>query len=449
MSAFLDKVDRFFGITEKGSSWSAELRGGLITFLAMAYILAVNPSILSPAAVGYSMDSLFTATALAAAIACIIMAISAKLPIALAPGMGINAFVSYTVCIMMGFTYPQALLAVLISGVLFFIVSVAGVREKITNCIPKTLKLSITAGIGFFIAVVGLFNAGIIVHATGSALQFGDLADPMVLLSLFCLFSTLLMFVKGWWGATIVGMILTAILGLITGLVELPAELVSHPDFTLFGAVFTDFEMFDTTLIFSFIVAIISLLVVDVFDSVGTYTGLGEKLQGMGLNEDVSNNKMAYIVDSGATVLGAAFGTSTTTAYIESGTGIVSGAKTGLSTLLIGLLFVVALFFSPVFTGIFGGYCTVGALVLVGVLMMMHVKDIEWNDNLNAVVAFLTIFIMGLSGSITNGIAAGIIGYVLGSLVLRKMENLNLFIYILFAIFVLYFVIVYGVIPNI
>ena len=154
MSAFLDKVDRFFGITEKGSSWSAELRGGLITFLAMAYILAVNPSILSPAAVGYSMDSLFTATALAAAIACIIMAISAKLPIALAPGMGINAFVSYTVCIMMGFTYPQALLAVLISGVLFFIVSVAGVREKITNCIPKTLKLSITAGIGFFIACI-------------------------------------------------------------------------------------------------------------------------------------------------------------------------------------------------------------------------------------------------------------------------------------------------------
>lgn len=445
MSA-LDGIDRFFGITEKGSSLASELRGGLITFLAMAYILVVNPQILG--AVEFNTEALFTATALAAGIACIIMAISAKLPIALAPGMGINAFVAYTVCITMGFTYPQALMAVLISGVFFLIVSVLGVREKITNCIPKTLKLSITAGIGFFIAVVGLFNAGIIVHGNGSALAFGDLADPMVLLSLFCLFATLLMFIKGWWGATIVAMVLTAIIALVTGLIELPAELMSHPDFSLVGAVFTEFTMFDSTLVFSFIIAVISLLVVDVFDSVGTYTGLGEKLQGMGVNEDVSNNKAAYIVDSVASVAGAVLGTSTTTAYIESGAGIVSGAKTGLSTLLVGLLFIVALFFTPIFTGIFGSYCTVGALVLVGVLMMMHVKDVEWGDGLNAVVAFLTIFIMGLSGSITNGIAAGIIFYVLGSLVLKKMENLNVFLYVLFVIFVLYFVITYGVVPN-
>ena len=272
MSDLLENIDKFFRISERGSTIQNELRGGLITFLAMAYILIVNPNILSDAAFGYSWNALFTATALAAIIASILMGIYSRFPVAVAPGMGVNPFLSYTICLSMGFSFPQGLMVVFISGIVFLILTVTGLREKILDSIPQSMKYAISAGIGFFIAVVGLFNGGIIVHGNGSALMLGPIYDPGVLLSLFCLIITLVLWYKKWWGAVIVGMVLTWIVGLIMGAMDVTSvlvesgiylipqwtsEVMSSPDFSLFFALFTDFEMFESTMFVSFIAAIL------------------------------------------------------------------------------------------------------------------------------------------------------------------------------------------------
>ena len=231
MSDLLENIDKFFRISERGSTIQNELRGGLITFLAMAYILIVNPNILSDAAFGYSWNALFTATALAAIIASILMGIYSRFPVAVAPGMGVNAFLSYTICLSMGFSFPQGLMVVFISGLVFLILTVTGLREKILDSIPQSMKYAISAGIGFFIAVVGLFNGGIIVHGNGSALMLGPIYDPGVLLSLFCLIITLVLWYKKWWGAVIVGMILTWIVGLIMGAMDVTSVLVESGNY--------------------------------------------------------------------------------------------------------------------------------------------------------------------------------------------------------------------------
>lgn len=460
MSSVADSLDKFFRISERGSTVGREIKGGVITFLAMSYILVVNPYILSnvPTAAAYGFDALFTSTALAAIISCILMGIYARFPVALAPGMGVNTFLAFTICIGMGFTYSQGLMVVLLSGVGFFLISITGWRTKILNSIPISMKHAITAGIGFFIAVVGLFNAGIIVHGEGSALAIGHLGDPGVILSLICLFITLeLWYLKVWW-AVIAGMMITWVTGIIMGIAGVessyglipewnPDAFVSHPDFSLVFSMFTDFEMFDSTLIVAFLAAFASLMVVDLFDTTGTLIGVGEAAHLMDKDGNLIDGEKALTVDSVASMTGSIVGTSTTTSFIESTAGIDAGARTGLMPIVVGAMFIIALFLSGFFST-FTSACTVGALVMVGILMIKNVGLIEWDDPVNCGMAFMTIFMMGLSGSITVGIAAGTFVYVIGMVLTHRSSEISKVLWLLFAVFMSYLIINQFLIPN-
>ncbi len=460
MSSFYQKFDEFFRISARGSTLRTEIRGGIITFLAMVYILVVNPLLLngfhSEPITTYSLDQLFAATALSAIIACLLMGLYSRFPVALAPGMGVNIFLSETICYGMGFTFEQGLLVVLISGILFLVLTVTGFRMKILDSIPKSMKLAISAGIGFFIAMIGLYNSGIVQH--GSPLTLGPLNDPGVLLALFCLIVTAIMWFKRWWFAVIGGLMITWIAGIIIGEMGATSDLgllpawapdtfVKTPDFTLFGAVFTKFTMFDGTLWASFIAAIVSLFVVDLFDTAGTLIGVGSQAGLIDENGRIVDGEKALSADAVATVTGAICGTSTTTSFIESTTGIEVGARTGLMPVVVALLFAVALVFGGFF-GTFTSACTVGALVLVGIMMIKNVKDIEWTDPVTCVMAFMTIFMMGLTGSITDGIAFGVFSYVIGMTVTGKAKEVSYIIWILTAVFLIYFFITGIAIPN-
>ena len=437
-------LDRYFGITEKGSTLRTELKGGVIVFLAMLYILVSNPAILNPSGT-LNENALFTATALSAVLACIVTGFLARFPVAMAPGMGINAFVSYTVMGAMGFTYSQALMAVFISGLLFFIVSITGLRTRMLESIPASFRFSITAGIGLFIATVGLLDAEIIV--LGASPSFGNLGEPAVALGLFSIVITFILYFRKWWGAVIGGILITALLGIVLGAIELPTGITSTPDLSYVGAVFTEFQMFDSALIPSFLIAVFALFMVDMFDSAGTLLGIGERA-GM-IKEEGTFTKdagRALLVDSGGTMAGAVLGTSTVTSFIESQAGIEAGARTGLMPVVVGLLFLVALFFYPIFSVVTFS-CIVGALVFVGVCMISSVKDIDWTDPVLATSSFLVISIMTLSYSISNGIGFGAIAYVIGMLVTGRRAELNKGMIVIAGIFLLYFIAYYVVIP--
>ncbi len=454
---FMEFLDRFFHISERGSTLRTEIRGGIITFLAMAYILVVNPIILGGAAgIGYDTSQLFTATAIAAIIACLLMGLYSRFPVALAPGMGVNAFLSITICNEMGFTFEQGLMVVFASGTLFFILSVTGMRKRVLDDIPMSMKLAISAGIGFFIALVGLFNAGIITHGNGSALTLGKLGDPAVLLGITCLAITLVFFhMKKWYGV-LAGMMITWIIGLImsgsgveSSLIPEwePDNFVSTPDFGLFGAVFTNFEMFSNTLIMSFIAAVISLFVIDMFDTTGTLIAIGAEAGMLDEEGRLVDADKALTSDAIASMAGAVAGTSTTTSFIESTTGIGVGARTGLMPVVVAIMFAIALFFSGFFAT-FTSACTVGALVLVGIMMIKGVKDIEWKDPVICTMAFMTIFMMGLAGSITDGIAFGTFTYVGGMAATGRIKQVPAMLWVLDVVFLIYFFINYVVIEN-
>ena len=465
MSDLTTKIDDFFHITERGSDIKTEIKGGLITFLAMFYILAVNPSILSNATGSELFGQLVAATALAACVSSILMGIYAKFPVALAPGMGINAFIAFTIVLAMGFTYYQALLIVLISGIAFFALTVTGVRSKILVSIPMVMRLSITAGIGFFIVIVGLYNAGIITHGAGSALTLGALGSPGVLLSLLCIFITLILYYKGMWSAVLIGVIVTVIIGFIGGqlfgwdtTVEgtslIPGVgtaavtgIYSIPDFGLFGAMFSNMGSIEATLWPAFIISIASLLIVDMFDTTGTLLGIGQSAGIIDENGSIEGNEKALQVDAAATVFGAIAGTTTTTSFIESSAGISAGARTGLMAVVVGIMFLIAMFFTPVFS-VFTSACTVGALFLVGLMMVTALEDMDWKTPVNIATAFVTMFMMGLSGSITDGIALGCFTYIIGMVVTKKTSEVSKVVWILGIVFLAYFILTFTVIPN-
>lgn len=463
MTGFASKVDSFFHITERGSDFGTEIRGGIITFLAMFYILAVNPMILT-STTGIDFAQLAGATAIAACVSCLIMGLYAKFPVALAPGMGINAFIAYTIVQAMGFDYYQALLIVFITGVLFFILSVTGVRASILSGIPGIIRLSISAGIGFFIVTVGLYNAGIIVHGNGSALTLGQLGSPGVLLSLFCIIITLALWYKKRWEAVIAGLLITLAVGFVGGQVfgwDTTVEGTSLipgvgtaaitglgivPDFGLFGSMFTEFSMFDLKLLPAFVVSIAVLLVIDMFDTTGTLFAIGRTAGIMDPEGNIDGNEKALAVDATATVIGAVAGTTTTTSFIESGAGIAAGAKTGLMAVTVGVLFLVAMFFAPIFSVITAS-CTVGALVIVGFIMIQCIKDVDADDPICIATAFTTVFMMGLAGSITDGIAFGALVYLLGMYLTGRKDELSRPMIVLGIIFLTYLVITFSVIP--
>ncbi len=456
----MEKIKKFFRIEERGSSVRAELIGGLVTFLAMAYILAVNPAILGlfdlvgagalpPGVEPFPAGGVFVATAIAAGVATLIMGIYANYPIALAPGMGINAVVAYSLVAFGGYTWQEALAVVVISGVIFLIISFTPLRKWIINAVPTSLKKAIGAGIGFFIAFIGLKNAGIVVNDDATLVALGDLSDPSVLLALFGILLAFAFFVvkhKISKFALILSMLVTAVVGVVLGLfgvAGMPAFTSSgYTDLSSFGDTFFGFtEGFSTVFSHADLwFVLFTLLYLDIFDTAGTLIAVSEPAGLLNENGELENVDKAMMADAIGTTIGGMVGTSTVTSYIESSAGIESGAKTGLSSVVVGLLFLVSIVAFPVFSiFINSSALTSMALVLVGVLMFAQIKNIDWSDLPTLAASFVIIVMMMLSYSIGNGIAFGFVAYVLMMMVQKRFKEVSPVLYVLAAAFIVYF----------
>ena len=455
----MEWIKTYFKLEERGSSISTELIGGVTTFLAMAYILPVNSFMLSAA--GVPLGGVFFATAVAAAIATLVMGFFANLPIALAPGMGLNAFFTFTLVLFgYGLSWQAALSAVLVSGFLFFLISISGLRKTIINSIPQGLKFAVGAGIGFFIAFIGLKNAGIIVANPATLVALGNLGHPTVMLGIFGIILVFILYAMGNRFALITAIFVTAFVGLILGLigVDLMPAYANDGLFTLsalfdgagqtFGAAFTGFgELFANPQVFTII---FTLLFVDFFDTAGTLMAVGNQAGLINDKGEIIGSDKALIADSIGTMTGAIFGTSNVTSYIESSTGIEQGARTGLSSVVVAILFLLSLFIYPVLSIINGVYdpaldvffspVTAMALVLVGTLMVGQLKNIDWSDKAIVVPAFLTIIFMMLTYSIATGIAIGFIFYPVVKVAEGKWKEVNKVMYALGVIFLITFI---------
>lgn len=436
-------MEKYFKINEKGSSVKTEILAGITTFLAMAYILGVNPSVLSAA--GMSPTAVFTATAISAGVASIIMGLIANYPVSLAPGMGVNALFAYTVCGAMGYSWQAALAAVFISGVIFVIISVTGVRKAIINAIPVQMKFAIGAGIGFFIAFIGFKNAGIIVASDATFVSIGNLAEPTVLLALFGLLVTIALVVKKVPAGVFVGMIVTAVVGLILGafgIEGMPAvhQVVSfNLDFSAAGQFTTGFgKLFSHP--FQAIVILFSFLFVDFFDTAGTLISVGNSCGLVNEKGELENAERALLADAVGTVIGSCLGTSTVTSFVESTSGVGVGGRTGLTAVTTGILFLLATIFSPFILSIAKNAVTAPALIVVGIMMAQQLGNIHWDDIVIAAAAFTTVIMMVLMYSISDGIACGFIVYTIGMFASGRRKELNPIVYVLDLLFVIYFI---------
>ncbi|MBT2691257.1 NCS2 family permease [Bacillus sp. ISL-47] len=439
-------MKKYFQFEELGTNYRREFIGGLTTFLAMAYILVVNPITLSlmdipdlPEAMRMDYGAVFVATAVAAAIGSLLMGVIAKYPIALAPGMGLNAFFAYTVVLTMGIPWQHALGGVLISGVIFILLTLTGLREKIINSIPAELKYAVSAGIGLFITFVGAQSAGLIVNNDAVLVGLGDFTDGNVLLAIFGIAVTVVLMTKGINGGIFIGMVITTIVGMIAGLIDVPGKIVdSVPSVApTFGAAFEaygDPSFFST----SMLVVVLTFLFVDFFDTAGTLVGVANQA-GLMKDNKLPRAGKALFADSAATVVGAIFGTSTTTSFIESSSGVAAGARTGFASVVTAGLFLLSLFFFPLLEVITSAV-TAPALIIVGVLMVASLGNIDWNKFEVAVPAFLTIIVMPLSYSIATGIAVGFIFYPITMIVKGRTKEIHPVMYVLFVIFILYFI---------
>ncbi len=462
MNKIQEALNKYFKISERGSTISKELIGGLTIFLAMVYVLPVNADMLSQT--GMSFAAVFAATAIAAAIASLIMGLYANYPVGLASGMGVNAFFTYTVVFGLGFAWEEALAAVLISGVLFLIISITGLRKLVINAIPKNLKLAVGAGIGFFIAFIGLKNAGVITGSGATFVTLGNLAHPTVLLSLFGLllvFGLYALKKKVSRFTIIISIGITGLVGVLLGAI-FPSLAASMPviggtnlggigDIGLtFGKAFGALgSLLSNPLAYA---VIFTFLFVDFFDTAGTLVAVGHDAGLLNEDGELIDGDKALLADAAGTIVGAIVGTSTVTSYIESTTGIESGARTGLSATVVGLLFIVSLLFYPLFSfvgsievspGVFLSPVTAMALVFVGALMVSSLKDIDWKDNIAVASTFITIIMMILSYSIAEGIAFGFIFYAIMMAVTNRRKEVSPVMYVLAALFIINFVIKY------
>lgn len=462
----MEFIKSFFRIEERGSKISTELIGGLTTFLAMAYILPVNVMMLVDGGIGIptGMDpgGVFFATAVSAAVASIVMGLLANLPVALAPGMGLNAFFTFNL-VLFGpeeIKWQGALAAVLVSGALFFVISITGLRKAVINAIPKGLKLAVGAGIGFFITFIGLKNAGIVVANQATFVGLGDLTHPAVMLGIFGIVLVVILYSMKNKFALIISIAATAILGLLLG--AFGVDLMPAYDATgysmgemfdgvkvTFGALFTDGfkQLFSTPEAFAII---FTLLFVDFFDTAGTLMAVGNQAGLIDEEGEIIGSDKALLVDSIGTMTGAVLGTSNVTSYIESATGIEQGARTGLSSVTVGVLFLLAIFLYPLLSIINGVFdlntmtnyspVTAMALVMVGALMVKQLKDIDWTDLAIVIPAFFTIIFMIMSFSIATGIAVGFIFYPIVKIAQGKYKEVNVIMYVLSALFLLFFI---------
>ena len=428
-------MKKLFKLKEHGTTVQREILAGLTTFLTMAYILAVNPEMLGSIGNGMTRDAVFTATALAAAIATLVMAFAANLPIALAPGMGLNAFFTYTVVGGMGYPWQAALTAVFLEGLLFIVLSFFNVREAIVKAIPVNLKKAVSVGIGLFIALIGFANAGIVVNDTGTVIGLGNLGEGSALLALIGLLITIVLFANKVPGAILLGILITTIIGIPLKVTVIPQSFapVSLPAAPLLFR----FD-FSAVLSFKFFTVFFTFLFVDIFDTVGTLVGVATQGGLINKNGDIPRVKQALLADAVGTIAGAALGTSTVTSYVESTSGVAAGGRTGLTSLSAAVLFALALFLSPVFL-LIPGAATAPALIVVGFLMIQAVTGINFSDPSEGIPAFLAIVMMPFAYSIAEGIVYGVLAYVVLKALTGKIKDITVVAWILFGVFVLRF----------
>ncbi len=439
-------LDDFFKFKENGADYRTEIIAGITTFLAMAYILGVNPSMLAEG--GMPANAVFFSTAIASGLACIVMGLVAKFPVGLAPGMGLNALFTYTIILEMGNSWETALAAVFISSIIFFIITISGLREAILNLIPADLKIGIGAGIGFFLAFLGFKGAGIIVNDQSTYVTMGNLLAPSVILALIGILITLVFYIRKVPAAVFFGMIITAAIGIVfsflgfgTGnplMPSIPAQFISvNFDFSLFGGFLRGFAQLFSNIPNLFMM-VFSLLFVTFFDATGTLMSLGkqcgfidEKGQSMGIEK-------AFLSDAIGGIIGSVCGTSTVTAFVESATGVGMGAKTGLASVVTGILFLLSIFVAPLILALFTPSVTAAALVIVGFLMMAQLGSVDWANSVISASVFMTIIMMILSYSISIGIAWGFIAYFVGSLAEGKFKEMGWGMYALMIVFLVY-----------
>jgi len=432
-------MNRFFHLQENNTTASIEVRAGLTTFFAMAYIIFVNPVFLS--VTGMDSDGAMIATCLGAAIGSLLSAFLSNKPFAMASGMGMNAFFAYTLCLGYGYTWQQALALVFISGFLFFL-AVLIFRDRAALLLPSNLKHAITVGIGFLITLIGLIDGGLISVATGVP-ALADLHDPAVLTVLAGLILTMILTVMGIQGSLILGMIATLILSLSTGQTAVPGQVVMMP--TALSQVFLKLD-FGGLLrgegigaVISLIALLLTMTIVDMFDTIGYLVGTASRANLLDEKGNMSGMQRVMLADAGATVIGSLCGTSTVTVYAESTSGIVAGGRTGLTAVVTAACFLISMFFSPV-AGIMSATVTAPALIVVGMYLMMDIRKIQMNDLADALPALLTIITIPMTYSITAGIGIGFLSYVICAAVTKKKEELTPGVLVLALIFLMYFI---------
>ena len=431
-------MDKFFKLKENNTNVRTEVVAGITTFMTMAYILIVNPSILSAA--GMDQGAVFTATAVSAIIGTLIMGLYAKLPFAQAPGMGLNAFFAFTVVLGMGYSYQFALTAVLLEGLIFIVLTIFNVREAIVDSIPANIKKAISVGIGLFIALIGLEGAGVVVHPAdgGTIVALGNITSGPGLLAIIGIVITGILVVRKVKGALFLGMVITTIIGIPMGVTQMPSAIVSMPP-----SISSTFMQFEWHNIFSFdmVIVLFTLLFMDMFDTIGTLVGVATKAKMLDEDGKVPNIKKALFADAIGTTVGACLGTSTVSTFVESAAGVAEGGRTGLTAVSTAVMFGISLFFAPLF-GMITPAVTASALVIVGLFMIETIKEINLEDYTEAVPAFLTIIMMPFAYSISDGIVFGVISYIALKLFSGKYRDISLTTVIVAIIFVLKFVLV-------
>ena len=428
-------LDKFFKIKENNSTLRTEIIAGITTFMTMVYILAVNPSILSAA--GMDKDAVFTATAVSTIIATLVMALVAKLPFALAPGMGLNAFFAFTVVLGMGYSWQFALTAVFLEGLVFILLTAFNIRELIVNSIPLNLKHAVSVGIGLFIAFIGLKGTGLIVDNPATLVGLGDMRNPAVLVGLAGVLIIGVLFAKKVKGAILIGILASTIIGLFVGVTAIPENfnMVSLPP-----SIEPIFLKFDFSQVFTFdmLIVLFTFLFVDMFDTVGTLVGVSSKAGMLDKDGNVPRVKQALFADAVGTTVGAILGTSTVTTYVESAAGVAEGGRTGMTALTVAGMFTLALFFAPVFM-IIPAAATAPALIIVGLFMISPIINIDLDDFTESIPAFFTIIMMPLTYSIAEGIVFGMLSFVFLKLMTGRYKEIKPVMYVIAILFLIKF----------
>ena len=427
-------LKKLFGFDASVTSVRTEIIAGITTFLTMSYILAVNPAMFSLLP-GMPSGAVFTSTALAAIVGCVVMAFWGKLPFGLAPGMGLNAFFVYTVCIGMGYSWQFALTAVFIEGLLFILLTITNVREAIVNAIPINLRYAIGGGIGLFIAFIGLQNAGVVVNNDATLVVLGDITSGSALLAMIGLVVTGLFYIKNVKGAMLLGILVTTIIGIPMGVTDFQGVL-SAPE-----SIAPIFCQFDWKNVFTLdmLIVVFTFLFIDMFDTVGTLIGVCTKAKLVNENGNINRLSEAFMADAIATTVGACLGTSTTTTYVESASGVAQGGRSGLTAFVVACCFAVALLFSPLFLSI-PAAATAPVLIIVGLMMLEPIKNIDFSDFSEAIPAFVCLIMMPVAYSISDGILLGMISYFVLNLVCGNFKKLTPTMSILAILFILKYI---------